>query len=160
MTNMIAWTGHRPKDIPSDFNFQRFAAILDGIGGMKGDIAFITGGALGIDSWAAEYAVTRCIPLHLHLPFSASIMSNADGLYRHIAHSTSVTVIGGDTYDIAMYQKRNESMVDAAQLVLAVWTGKHSGGTANCIRYALKKGVPIYNLLPANGKLHLVRSIT
>lgn len=41
------------------------------------------------------------------------------------------------------YQKRNEYMVDNSDYVIAVWNGKNSGGTYNCIRYAKKQNKKI-----------------
>ncbi|MBQ7225212.1 MAG: DUF1273 family protein [Clostridia bacterium] len=37
-------------------------------------------------------------------------------------------------------QKRNEFMVDRADLVLAIWNGIQKGGTWNTIKYGTKKG--------------------
>jgi len=47
-------------------------------------------------------------------------------------------------------------------VVFAIWTGKPSGGTANCIRYALAQDRPTFNLLidgALTGKLRPIRSI-
>ena len=44
-------------------------------------------------------------------------------------------------------QRRNEYMVDKADTLIAVWNGT-SGGTANCVKYAKKKGVDIVRLDP------------
>lgn len=163
----IAWTGHRPKDLHPSFTYQQFAAILDGLKvNERADIAFITGGALGIDTWAAEYAITRGIPLDLHLPFRFQVQSKGWSDYAtktleaHIAQANSVKVIHPGDYDVSAYQKRNISMVDDADIVFTVWTGKKFGGTFNCIRYALNSAhKEVYNLLPADGKLHHIRSI-
>ena len=58
---------------------------------------------------------------------------------------------------VRAYQQRNEAMVNNANYVFAVWTGKPVGGTANCIRYALSQGKDVYNLCPLNGKIRLVK---
>jgi uncharacterized phage-like protein YoqJ len=36
-------------------------------------------------------------------------------------------------------QVRNQWMVDHAMVVMAVWDGKQSGGTWNCIQYARQR---------------------
>jgi len=44
-------------------------------------------------------------------------------------------------------QKRNEYMVDNADIVIAVWDGT-KGGTCNCVRYAKKLGKDIVIINP------------
>ena len=44
-------------------------------------------------------------------------------------------------------QKRNEYMVDLADVVIAVWDGSNSG-TGNCIKYAQKCGKEIIQITP------------
>ncbi|MFA5401743.1 MAG: hypothetical protein WC359_14930 [Dehalococcoidia bacterium] len=41
---------------------------------------------------------------------------------------------------------RNQYMVDSADLVIACWDGS-SGGTANCVKYAEKAGIPWINIM-------------
>ena len=48
----------------------------------------------------------------------------------------------------AWMQTRNEHMVNNSDTVLAIWDGT-SGGTANCVRYAKKRGNPIVIYNPA-----------
>ena len=150
----FAFTGHRPKDLPEGFGFRQVGMairdFIDSEGVPPSD--FVTGGALGIDSWAAEYAIERMIPLHLFLPFEPEVMARfwrdpaVARLQRHIAYATTLHITQRGAYDVRAYQKRNEQMVDAADLVLAFWTGKKFGGTANCIRYAESVGKPVVNL--------------
>jgi uncharacterized phage-like protein YoqJ len=45
-------------------------------------------------------------------------------------------------YDVRAYQRRNERMVDLADLVVAFFDGS-AGGTANCVRYAKSVNRPI-----------------
>lgn len=169
-TVFIAWTGHRPKDLPRDFGYLQFAQALDTLGmHERKDVRFITGGALGVDTWAAEYAISRGIEFDLHLPFNPEVMgrfwtpAQQSTLAMHVWKSRHMKVLGREFYEVQRYQERNESMVDAATVVFTVWSGKTNGGTANCIRYALNKGVAVFNLLPKNrdrlGKLRAVESI-
>lgn len=155
MAITIAFTGHRPKDLPQGFTYPVFAGILDDFEIDHG--SFIAGGALGVDTWAAEYAIQRNLPLHLHLPFVPEVMSNfwsaqdRATLDRHIAAADSITIIHPAGYDVRAYQLRNESMVNASDVLYAVWTGKPYGGTANCIRYAQAIHRPMWNLLDQFG---------
>jgi hypothetical protein len=160
----IAWTGHRPKDLPPLFTYLRFRTILDTLGmGTRKDVKFIVGGALGIDSFAARYALDHDIPFELHLPFQPATQSRGwseadrNFLDHCVIRCEKLVVLGSDIYEVQRYQERNVSMVDAANTIFTVWTGKHIGGTANCIRYALDQLKPVYNLFPFDGKLHRVR---
>lgn len=154
----ISFTGHRPKDLPRGLDFNAFAAGLDALLKARTDLHFIAGGALGVDTWAAEYAILRSIPLTIITPFTPNVMtrfwSQQDRmtLERHIGAAVQAFSIGADFYNPSMYQRRNEAMVDRADCVFAVWTGKTHGGTWNCIQYALRKKTPVLNLL-INGSI-------
>jgi uncharacterized phage-like protein YoqJ len=47
-----------------------------------------------------------------------------------------------------VYNKRNEWMIDHANVVVAVWDGT-SGGTANAVKYAKKIKRPVWRIDPA-----------
>lgn len=149
----IAFTGHRPKDLPREFERQQVYSALHQTLTADHDYHFVTGGALGIDTWAADYAFDMGFGLTLILPFPVSVMTkfwhpDDEGLlWTHRQMADEVIVIG-DSYNPAHYQRRNEAMVDRADEVIAFWTGKPFGGTANCINYALRVDKPIRNLLP------------
>lgn len=167
----IAFTGHRPKDLPRDFGMSQVAESLDNhlndivdrfAAGIHDDPWFITGGALGIDTWAAEYAISRHLPLALVLPFDIPTMTKFWSDYqreRLMAHrdyadkTLSFTIIHEGGYDVTAYDKRNHHMVDTSDILIAFWSGKPQGGTANCIRYAAKKGHPIVNLYSGEPRL-------
>jgi uncharacterized phage-like protein YoqJ len=154
MTRIIAWTGHRPKDLP--ITYIDFATLMHGREELDSGVSFVTGGALGIDTWATEWALSHGIPYHIILPFKPEVMSrywpNADygRLAVHIKHAASLTIISNGEYDVRMYQRRNEAMVDRADEVWTYWTGKQDGGTYNCIRYAERVGKSVFNI--ATGK--------
>ena len=158
----IAITGHRPKDLPPGYTYENVRRALvnyrpDALR-PRGDTAFITGGALGIDQWVAQFAMDEGLPYEVILPFHPAVMTARWGyddkkrLLTLIGEANRIEVVGGDTYDPAMYQRRNERMVDRSDGVFAFWSGKPHGGTANCIRYALSIGKPVWNFLPQRGR--------
>jgi uncharacterized phage-like protein YoqJ len=159
----IAFTGHRPKDLGGK-TYLDFRAALDALGvGERRDLHFIVGGALGVDTWAAEYALSHKIPYTMITPFTSEVMGrfwpqlDRDLLAMYADRAAEYRVITTGPYDVGAYQQRNEAMVDTADVVFAVWTGKTMGGTANCIRYAQRMDKPIYNLWPLDGKLRLIK---
>lgn len=162
----IAWTGHRPKDLPG-ITYMQFRDALNMLGfGERVDLHFVTGGALGVDTWATEYALTHAIPYTIILPFQPKVMGSMWNpaqratLEAHIEHARDVQIILDDgTYAVEAYQRRNIEMINRAQHVMACWTGKASGGTANAVRYALKVGKPVYNVYPLNGRLRKINSL-
>ena len=154
----IAITGHRPKDLPSGYGMRDIRKALvsyrpDGLH-PRGTASFITGGALGIDQLVAEFALNEGLYYEMILPFHPAVQSRGwsyddnKRFYRLIDNADRVEIVGGDHYDVAMYQRRNERMVDRSDGVFAFWSGKPYGGTTNCIRYALKAGKKVWNFLP------------
>lgn len=137
----IAFTGHR------HLRTAEVSAALASIHAVYPDAIWITGGAIGLDSHAAEYARTHSIPLWLILPFTPSVMcakwnsSQAAMLKTHITYCEKLSVLS-TTYKSSVYQDRNVRMVDLSTLLCAFFDGS-PGGTANCIRYARSKGHPI-----------------
>lgn len=83
----------------------------------EGTTEIISGGAVGIDSSAKEYALNHGIPLTEFLPD-----------YRR--------------YGRAAPLKRNISIIESADLVLAFWDGA-SRGTGFVIKNCKRMGVPV-----------------
>lgn len=76
----------------------------------------VSGGAVGVDSCAAEYAKQNKIKLTVFLP-----------QYERYGRAAPIV--------------RNKEIVDYADRVVAFWDG-HSKGTLSVIRYAEKTGKP------------------
>jgi uncharacterized phage-like protein YoqJ len=122
---------------------------------------FIYGGALGVDTWAGEivadlaqwYAIHDDIKIYLELysPFEGQeVKWKEEDQMRYfnlMARCDKVVEVCEPGYAAWKMQKRNEAMVDASDLVIAVWDGT-DGGTANCVRYAEKQGKQIVRINP------------
>jgi hypothetical protein len=52
-----------------------------------------------------------------------------------------------------VYQKRNEWMVNHGDEGISMWTGKRSGGTYNCLKYANGLRVRVTNIYPGGPTL-------
>jgi len=137
----VAFTGHRhlrPAEVAP-----ALAAILADYP----DAIWITGGAIGLDSHAAEYARLHGIPLWLVLPFPWKVMTarwnpgQVAMLRAHIQYCSKLSVLS-PFYKVSVYQDRNVRMVDLSILLCAFYDGS-PGGTGNCVRYARSIGHPI-----------------
>lgn len=127
----------------------------------KGYRKFYTGGALGVDTIAFNVVATfhsdrvklnLCIPTQDH---GSNWFNNSDKmeLKRHKSMADTIYKVweidGYIGYNIGhQLQKRNEFMVDNSDLVIAVWDGVKSGGTWNCVKYAIGCGKQIIRLDP------------
>jgi len=137
-TIKIAFTGHR------HLSSSQVVSYLNKLHQDYLDAIWITGGAVGLDTEAALYAMRHAIPLWLILPFPPLVMSkfwkdhHKTALRDTWAYAEKTSVLA-PVYDVSIYQRRNERMVDLSDMVAAFWDGS-SGGTGNCVRYAQKVG--------------------
>lgn len=135
----VAFTGHR------HLKYGEVEQSLEKIAAEHSSAVWITGGAYGLDSHAARFALDNKIPLWLVLPFPAKIVcarwiSNdaRELLFRSVRECARLSVVSPVFTNVA-YQMRNEFMVDAADILVAFFDGS-PGGTANCVRYAKEAG--------------------
>ena len=160
---IICGTGHRPDKLGGYGQGVRgklisvaVKALYDLTAGTwkKGTIpTVISGGALGWDQAIADAALQKSYNLHFYLPFEDFDRKWPDESRKHLKYQMVraeeygglVKYISEPGYEVWKMQRRNEAMVDAADVVLALWNGT-PGGTANCIRYAEKVGKKIVNV--------------
>jgi uncharacterized phage-like protein YoqJ len=151
----ICATGHRPKSlgVPNPYSPETFARLVATAGAwfdQNPEVSeVITGMALGWDQAVAVAAINRMLPVHCYLPFPGQADSwpiESHTFYQKLLRQCdSHRTISRGPYHPGMMQKRNEAMVDDAELVLCLWNGE-PGGTANCVAYAMKRMVPVENL--------------
>lgn len=116
---------------------------------------FHSGGAAGFDTLVAVNLNPKALisAAHfkhtLHIPFSYQI--TALGVVGAHAEDFDLCRECGPkpqyvrATDNHLYQRRNEHMVDSADLLVAYYNGQ-AGGTKNCIEYAVKKGVRVVDV--------------
>ena len=156
----ISVTGHRPNKLYGyDIYNQQWTELKNKLKKLliefKCDEA-ITGMALGVDTIFA-IAVLELkqkgydIKLHCAIPCqnqSCKWSKESVQLYDTIlSKADTVKLVSDEPYRPALMQKRNEYMVNLADIVIAVWDGS-SGGTGNCIKYAQKLRKKIYRVVP------------
>ena len=158
-----AFTGYRPQKMVFGFNESdprciEFKARLhdtieDLIG--KGFSHFLSGGAMGMDMFAAEAVMDLkekypWIILEMVSPFDTQAAKwQPEYRARHdrlFEEADMVTVISHE-YTRACLFRRNRYLVDNADLLLAAYDGK-PGGTAMTVDYAHAIDIPVQLIMP------------
>ena len=160
----VAFTGHRPHKLGGydDSKNKRKAVVREIDIAIKElsqeinyyanvDIEIISGMALGVDQWAAEYAILNGHPLLSYVPCdNQDRMWQAESktIYRELLdRSTRIKECCPGPYANWKMQKRNQDMVDDCDVLIAVWNGT-SGGTCNCVKYAEEQKKRIIKINP------------
>ena len=150
----VSFTGHRPSklggydetselitNIKKELEFKIRTTIRDGY------FVFISGMAMGIDTWAAEIVLKLKdeypnIKLICAVPFEGQeskwLVETKRRYWKILASADDVHIVSDGKYSPTKMQIRNEWMVDNSEIVIAVWDGT-SGGTGNCVKYAKRK---------------------
>lgn len=162
---VVAITGHRPDKLNNEY-INKFdpRRMFDWYGPLSKVIfrelqelyrlhqvtKVIDGMAIGVDQIAAHAAINMDIPV-----FGAIPCDGQDKMWpletRHwynylLSQTYDHKIISPGPYAAWKMQKRNQWMVDNAATLIAVWDGKKSGGTWNCIEYAQSVNKPIIYL--------------
>ena len=151
-------TGHRPQKFPWKYGkgtahkkylaemTRQIEKLID-----SGYTYFISGGAIGVDMDFAE-AVLQAKKQHKNIILEIAVPCRNQDLkwskdnkerYAEILKSADIVNVLFKNYTSSCMQKRNEYMVDKADLVIAFWNGEESGGTCNTISYAKRSGKQI-----------------
>lgn len=114
------------------------------------EATIITGGALGTDMLVATLAIKAGLRSKVYLPFefethTARWNAASKANLRWIFDRSEVRVVGSNQYSTQLYFRRNERMVDDADLVIAFWDGREDGGTVGCIKYAQHKHKQVFD---------------
>ncbi len=162
--NKCAFTGHRPHKFPWRYDetdsrcIALKTALAEQVTGLadSGITDFFSGGADGVDCWAALIVLSLrkknpALKLHCILPFEGQAdkwgSSAQERYYSILRQVDSVTYVSRKYYDGCMLD-RNYKLVKATGLLLAVYNGERRGETAATIRYAQKAGRKIIVLNP------------
>lgn len=172
MGRTCCFTGPRPQSLGgysgpiAEATKKRVSKTLSSEIGKARDVGFdtfISGGALGVDQWAArEVFIHRLfrpenpIKLIIARPFPSqhSVWPHASQkeFLEIISMADEVVDVCKDPFAVWKMMKRNEWMVDRSEFVMAVWMGGWKGGTWNCIEYALKTGKQVRIINPETGE--------
>lgn len=162
----VALTGHRPEKLAGyDLTVPFYVAlqnwlehiIVTGLS-QHPHLTLHSGLALGADTvWSkAILAIRDRFPDRISFVAEAPLMTqpsrwpstrDKDYWQKQIDSADQVNVYA-ESYSPRAMQLRNEGMIGAAQLVLAVWDGS-TGGTGHAVRFAEKHGIQIFRMTPA-----------
>ena len=143
----ISITGHR--DI-SKRTVEAAKWWVSRIGQKYPQSTIITGGALGTDMLVATLAIKAKLNSKVYLPFefathTARWNAASKANLRWVLERSEVRVVGSSEYSTKLYFRRNERMVDDADLVIAFWDGREEGGTFGCMKYAEHCGKRVFD---------------
>jgi uncharacterized phage-like protein YoqJ len=100
----------------------------------------LTGGAIGVDQWAAFIAYRLNIPYVMALPFQGQEKrwsQESQTAYRKLlSKAAEVVIVSEGGYSAAAMQLRNQYLVDHCDQLIAFFDGQPNGGTHNCLQYA------------------------
>ena len=148
-----SFTGHRA--IPDEMAEYLLQRIKDGVNYLysRGVKTYLTGGALGFDSLAAE-AVIECRNIHkdIRLILVIPCRDQARGWkqtdienYEHIKELADEAICLSEHYYSGCMHYRNRYLIDNSSACICYLT-RTSGGTAYNVTYAREKGLSVFNL--------------
>ena len=161
---VCAFTGHRPQSLPfgsneQDERCQKLKAVLEQeierVYSEKGVTHFITGMALGVDTFAAE-AVLHLKEKYPEITLECAIPCETQAVkwneqqrdrYFGIVERCDKETMLQTHYTPDCMEKRNRYMVNACDVVIAVWDGRPSG-TGKTVQYAKEQGKEIIVIDP------------
>lgn len=159
-----AFTGHRPQNLlwqfnEADTNCLKLKQILNqqiSQLAKNGFTDFLSGMALGSDTWAAEAVLNLrkkkpALKLHCILPCKTQAekwpVSEQERYQKILAQADSIFFTSRNYHPNCMLE-RNRFMVEKAHLLLAVYNGQPHSGTAAAVRHAQKLGCDIIIINP------------
>ena len=159
-----AFTGHRPQNLPwqfneADTNCLKLKQILNqqiSQLAKNGFTDFLSGMALGSDTWAAEAVLNLrkkkpALKLHCILPCKTQAekwpVSEQERYQKILAQADSIFFTSRNYHPNCMLE-RNRFMVEKAHLLLAVYNGQTHSGTAAAVRHAQRLGCDIIIINP------------
>lgn len=161
-----SFTGHRPQNLPFRFNeSDRRCATLKNA--LRVEIEkqitennvshFITGMALGVDTYAAEIVLELkkkypTITLEAAIPCEEQALKwrkkDRDRYFSLVEQCDKETLLSHH-YTAECMMKRNKYMIDNSDVIIAVWDGTPSG-TGKTVAYAKSQGKMLVIISPTS----------
>lgn len=159
-----SFTGHRPQRFSFGYDENSFDcmklkyAVKEQIEAMigRGVRSFLSGMALGVDTWAAEAVLKfreQGYPVRLTCVLPCETQANRwtvaqSERYFDILSRCDDTVYIGRRYISGCMLQRDRYLVDHSDILIAVYDGCGRGGTAYTVNYAFQKNRPVVVIDP------------
>ena len=155
----VALTGYRTDKMPfaedsQDANYcsfrKKLLVIISRLMEMGYD-SYISGMAMGFDTWAAESVIELGASLECAVPFPEQVdgwEAQDQQRWVDIINKSSKKTVVSESNQKGAYYKRNRYMVDNADVILCGYTGRKRGGTAYTVNYALQQDKIVIQLHP------------
>jgi len=153
-----AFTGHRPEKLPCGNDEQHPACLsikaailrqIERLYDQRGVKHFITGGAIGVDQWAAEAVIAfREAHPDVSLTIAVPFRGQADKFtpeqkkqYERTLHKANSVIVLQEQYSSNCFFKRNDYMVEHASILVAVYdrSSQVRSGTGYTVNKAVSK---------------------
>lgn len=143
-------TGHRPQGMtPEQTEFAKRALKAIGRQLKKdfGTVEAISGMALGVDTWWAIIALNLNLELAAYIPFPQQPKPwwEADKKrWTELRKAATREVVCAEEFSVRALHIRNDAMIKAADLAIAVWSPSVlSGGTSSAVKKIRKINMPM-----------------
>lgn len=151
---IVSVTGHRPEDLPNvEWVYEALKEVITD----NNVELLVQGMAAGVDLMSADACIELGVPFIAAKPWATHTprKDDKDQYQRALENAVEVVNVNSATEYLGpwLYHNRNEYMVDRADTVIAVWTGKTSGGTYACVRYAKRQKKPIIQINPVTQEI-------
>lgn len=158
----VTVTGHRPSAFAPDerdWVIATLPQIVRQLRDAHDTTTYLSGLALGVDSWWADAVLDAGQHLWAYVPFEAQSERWPEGARRHWAtlrQAATREVVLGAHYSVRLLHARNDLLVRDADAVVAVHhPSQVTGGTVSVIRKARQAGLPVIRVNPASREVHL-----
>ncbi|MGB3204763.1 MAG: SLOG family protein [Crinalium sp.] len=155
---ILGVTGHRPKKlkVTNAYSDEVLKALMRVALKHLRELEpcqVITGMALAWDTASAIAALHLEIPVVAAIPFEGQELSwpePSQVRYHKILNKIArnrgeINIVSEGGYSAAKMLRRDEYIVDCSDIILALWDGNCSGGTAHTVKYAKSKKRSIIN---------------
>lgn len=154
----VSFTGHRPDKLKDPDKEKKL--LEKKLKASLGDLTqhqYVVGGAPGFDTLALELLlslgiqkenITIAVPFRGFEKFAGYNHQTENTRVYQFNNTCGVKVIevgGADGSYAQKCFKRNQYLVDEAEIIFTNWNGS-TGGTANTLKLAKKKGIEIVNI--------------
>lgn len=154
ISKVAMFTGHRPQHLggfeeDAPLNIAVRKALRKEIEQAVDIECFISGGALGVDQWAAEIVLELGKLLVIARPFPSQHVKwplHARNRYCGIlSRAHRIIDVSSDPYHPSKMHLRNKWMIDRSSRIIAVYRPGTAGGTASALEMAKSHAVSVIN---------------